>query len=160
MALEWLFHNLQSNANSRLKTKNFCIQYYSIENAGCHSIEVSSDDDDNRTKAALPTQLIVFIYKISATLHDDLPRLCEDQVISIVAKSKLPFILVLDHQDTVFAKGSATKIKNGSQMKKAVEALRTILAETYNVVVTEVPAGKLYCCINFTAEMKVIPLRS
>ncbi|RUS13302.1 hypothetical protein BC937DRAFT_95529 [Endogone sp. FLAS-F59071] len=76
MALEWLFHDLQSNASSRLKTKNFCIQYYSIGNAGCQIIEISSNDD-NHAKAALPIQLIVFIYKISTTLHDDLPRLCE-----------------------------------------------------------------------------------
>lgn len=141
MALEWLFHELQTNPTSQLKTKNFAIQYYSIDTSGRHVIDISVNKDNNPTKA-LPIQLIVFIYKVSATLHNDLPMLSKEQVIPIVVENKLPFILAMDHHDSIFGEGSASIIKNGGQMKKVAETLRTLLTETHRIVLTEVP-GKL-----------------
>lgn len=86
----------ESNASSQLKAKKICIQYYSIGNAGCHIINISANNGNNLPKATLPLQLIVFIYKVSATLDDDLSRLCEDQVIPIIVENESPFILVSD----------------------------------------------------------------
>ncbi|RUS13879.1 hypothetical protein BC937DRAFT_94641, partial [Endogone sp. FLAS-F59071] len=92
MALEWLFHELQFNPTSQLKAKNSAIQYYSIDTAGCHIIDISANKDNNPTKAQ-PIQLIVFIYKISVAVYNDLPILSKEQVIPIVVENKLPFIL-------------------------------------------------------------------
>lgn len=143
MVLKWLFRDMKFNpSTSQFKTKNLCIEYYLIKKAGCEYIDLSTNNRHDLPEAAtiqhtLPSQLIVFIYKVSTIIYDDLPGLCREYIIPILLKKKLPFILCWDYVDTAFAESS---VKNAVQMK-TLEILRTSLLKLYKVAITNVPSG-------------------
>lgn len=141
MVLEWLFREIKSNPTSRLKTKSFGIQYYTIGIAGCNIINISTD---NTMQCTLPTQLIVFIYNTSETLYNQLSGLCKNQIILIVTEKKLPFILCLNHCDPLSAESSVKKIKAITQMKEIIGTLQSSLVETHRIIITEPFFSKLY----------------
>lgn len=145
MILEWLFRDLKSNSTtSRLKTKSLCVEYYLIEKTSCKLIDFSANSNHSLPEVTavqhkLPPQLVVFIYKVSATYHDDnIPRLCIKHIIAKVTKNNLPFIFCLDYTNP---NGS---IKTITLMKRAATILRVTLADTHEIIVTDILFGKLH----------------
>lgn len=148
MVLEWLFRDMKSNpTTSRLRTQNLCVEYHLIKKEGCELINLATNNYHSPPEAAaiqrtMPTQLIVFIYRVDATHHDDdFLELCRKHIIPIIITKKMPFILCLDH---TYTEDSAIKSTTITLMRKAAIILRESLVETHDIIVTDFPSGKLY----------------
>lgn len=146
--LKWQLNSLQSNINREVKNRTFGIRYFTIESAGLR-VAYNSSISKSLGKAILNPPatfrgLMVFLCKVSETLCDDFSQFCKDQIISIVAKEKIPFILCLDRADDAVSETITL-----DQIKKATKALRVSLETTHWIIRTEALHGEWLFSLSF-----------
>lgn len=143
--LEWQLRSLQSNREVR--NRAFGIQYFTIESTGLQIAYNSSVSENSYKKLILNPPatfrgLIVFLCRVSEILCDDFSWFCKDQIISVISKAKIPFILCLNNADnSVFENTIKTVILN--QIKKVTKVLQANMDTTHWIVRMEASLSKL-----------------
>lgn len=137
MMLKWQLSGLQSETNYKMRPGIFGIRYYSIRSTGQQPVTFSGSNIVPLKKSYIQHRgLVVFFCEATETLRGDFAQLCIDQVIPVVAKKRIPFILCLQ-------RNSEKAMLALDQMITAKEKLQDCLKKTHRIIQKEIIPCKL-----------------